>query len=212
MTFTADLAAGQKTGFYCDQRENRRLAERLAGGRGVLDLFAHSGAFGLYALRGGAERVVHVESSTKLIERGRKHYALNGLETAEAEGRVEWVRANVFEELRRRDDRFGMVVCDPPPLVRRRADLAAGARAYKDLNRLALGLLEPGGVLMTFTCSGAVDAKLFRQILFAAAVEARVRLALLAPLAAAPDHPVAVTHPEGEYLHGWLAMARGPMV
>jgi 23S rRNA (cytosine1962-C5)-methyltransferase len=96
--------------------------------------------------------------------------------------------------------------------VRRRADLAAGARAYKDLNRLALGLLAPGGVLMTFTCSGAVDAKLFRQILFAAAVEARVRLALLAPLAAAPDHPVAVTHPEGEYLHGWLAMARGPMV
>jgi 23S rRNA (cytosine1962-C5)-methyltransferase len=211
LTFTADLAAGQKTGFYCDQRENRRLAERLAGGRGVLDLFAHSGAFGLYALRGGAERVVHVESSTKLIERGRRHYALNGLETAETEGRVEWVRANVFEELRRRSDRFGMVVCDPPPLVRRRADLAAGARAYKDLNRLALGLLAPGGVLMTFTCSGAVDAKLFRQILFAAAVEARVRLALLAPLAAAPDHPVAVTHPEGEYLHGWLAMAQGPM-
>jgi 23S rRNA (cytosine1962-C5)-methyltransferase len=211
LEFTADLASGQKTGFYCDQRENRRLAERLAGGRAVLDLFAHSAAFGLYALRGGAERVVHVESSTKLIERGRRHYALNGLETAETEGRVEWVRANVFEELRRRSDRFGLVVCDPPPLVRRRADLAAGARAYKDLNRLALGLLAPGGLLMTFTCSGAVDAKLFRQILFAAAVEARVRLALLAPLAAAPDHPVAVTHPEGEYLHGWLGMTQGPM-
>lgn len=209
LAFTADLAAGQKTGFYCDQRENRRLAERLAGGRALLDLFAHSGAFGLYALRGGAERVVHVESSPKLIERGRRHYALNGRAADEAAGRAEWVRANVFEELRARGDRFGMVICDPPPLVRRRADLDAGARAYKDLNRLALGRLEPGGLLLTFTCSGAVDAKLFRQILFAAAVEARVRLALLAPLAAAPDHPVAVTHPEGEYLHGWLAMVQG---
>ncbi|HEX5758039.1 MAG TPA: class I SAM-dependent rRNA methyltransferase [Thermoanaerobaculia bacterium] len=211
LAFTADLGAGQKTGFYCDQRENRRLAERLAGGRAVLDLFAHSGAFGLYALRGGAGRVVHVESSPKLIERGRRHYALNGREGAEAAGSAEWVRANVFEELRGRSDGFGMVICDPPPLVRRRADLDAGARAYKDLNRLALGRLEPGGLLLTFTCSGAVDAKLFRQILFAAAVEARVRLALLAPLAAAPDHPVAVTHPEGEYLHGWLAMVQGAL-
>jgi 23S rRNA (cytosine1962-C5)-methyltransferase len=208
LRFTADVAAGQKTGFYLDQRENRRLAERLAGGRSVLDLFAHSGAFGIYAVRGGAGRVVHVESSERLIDRGRSLYADNGLPA----GRAEWLRGNVFEELRRRTDRFGMVVCDPPPLVRRRADLDAGARAYKDLNRLALGRLEPGGVLLTFTCSGAVDAKLFRQILFAAAVEAGVRLALLAPLAAAPDHPVAVTHPEGEYLHGWLAMARGPVV
>ncbi len=208
LVFTADLAAGQKTGFYLDQRENRRLAERLAGGRSVLDLFAHSAGFGLYALRGGAARVVHVESSTKLIERGRRHYAANALPGE----RVEWLRGNVFEELRRLDERFGMVVCDPPPLVRRRADLDAGARAYKDLNRLALGRLEPGGVLLTFTCSGAVDAKLFRQILFAAAVEAGVRLALLAPLAAAPDHPVAVTHLEGEYLHGWLAMVQGTVL
>ncbi len=207
LVFSADLAAGQKTGFYLDQRENRRLAERLAGGRSVLDLFAHSGGFGLYAVRGGAGRVVHVESSARLVERGGRLYAGNGLPAE----RAEWVRGNVFEELRRLTDRFGMVVCDPPPLVRRRADLDAGARAYKDLNRLALGRLEPGGILLTFTCSGAVDAKLFRQILFAAAVEAGVRLALLAPLAAAPDHPVAVTHPEGEYLHGWLAMARGPV-
>lgn len=208
LAFTADLASGQKTGFYLDQRDNRRLAERLAGGRSVLDLFAHSGGFGLYALRGGATRVVHVESSARLIERGRRHYGANGLDVA----RAEWLRGNVFAELRRLDERFAMVVCDPPPLVRRRADLDAGARAYKDLNRLALGRLEPGGLLFTFTCSGAVDAKLFRQILFAAAVEAGVRLALLAPLAAAPDHPVAVTHPEGEYLHGWLAMVRGPVV
>ncbi|HTQ79816.1 MAG TPA: class I SAM-dependent rRNA methyltransferase, partial [Thermoanaerobaculia bacterium] len=207
LAFTADLAGGQKTGFYCDQRENRRRVERLAANRTVLDLFAHSGAVGLYALRGGATRVVHVESSARLIERGRRHAEQNGVEP----GWAEWVKANVFEDLRQRTETYGMVVCDPPPLVRKRPDLDAAARAYKDLNRLALARLSPGGFLLTFTCSGAVDARLFRQILFAAAVEADVRLALLEPLSAAPDHPVAVTHPQGEYLKGWLAVAQGPL-
>ncbi|MEA2693863.1 MAG: rRNA (cytosine1962-C5)-methyltransferase [Acidobacteriota bacterium] len=208
LNFTADLEAGQKTGFYCDQRENRRLVERYAAGRSVLDLFAHSGAVGLYALRGGATRVVHVESSAQLIDRGRRHYEANGL----SGDRAEWVKANVFEDLRQRSERYDLVVCDPPPLVRKRADLDSAARAYKDLNRLALQRLAPGGLFLTFSCSGAVDTKLFRQILFAAAVEAGVRLALLAPLGAAPDHPVAVTHPQGEYLKGWLAVAQGPVV
>jgi 23S rRNA (cytosine1962-C5)-methyltransferase len=208
LEFTADVAGGQKTGFYCDQRENRRLAERLAGGRAVLDLFAHSGAFGLYALRGGARQVTHVESSAKLIERGRRHYAANR-ERGLDESRVEWVRANVWEDLRQRTGSYDMVICDPPPLVRKRQDLAAAARAYKDLNRLALLRLAPGGLLLTFTCSGAVDAKLFRQILFAAAVEAGARVALLAQLGAGPDHPVAITHPQGEYLKGWLMAVQG---
>jgi 23S rRNA (cytosine1962-C5)-methyltransferase len=208
LRFTADLAGGQKTGFYCDQRENRRRAGRLAGDREVLDLFAHSGAFGLYALQGGARRVVMVESAPRLIERGRRHVEENGF----AAERTEWVRANVFEDLRQREERYGLVVCDPPPLVRKRHDLDAAARAYKDLNRLSLSRVEPGGYLLTFTCSGAMDAKLFRQVLFAASVEARVRVDLLEPLAAAPDHPVAITHPQGEYLKGWLARVRGPVL
>jgi 23S rRNA (cytosine1962-C5)-methyltransferase len=207
LAFTADLAGGQKTGFYCDQRENRRLAERLATGRTLLDLFAHTGAFGVYALRGGARRVVHVESASRLIERGEGHYRANGF----AAPPVAWEQANVWEFLRAHDERYDLVVCDPPPLVRRRADLDRGARAYKDLNRLAFSRLTPGGLLLTFTCSGAVDARLFRQILFAAAGEAGVRATLLAPLAAAPDHPVAITHPEGEYLKGWLCEVRGPL-
>lgn len=201
LRFTAELTGGQKTGFYCDQRDNRRLAESLAGGRTVLDLFAHSGAFGVYALRGGAVHVTHIESSARLAERGMLHYERNGLDT----GRVEWVKANVFQDLRQRAKRYGLVICDPPPLVRKRPDLDAAARAYKDLNRLALGRVEPGGFLLTFSCSGAVDTKLFRQIFFAAAVEAGVRVDLLRPLAAAPDHPVAITHPQGEYLKGWWA-------
>ena len=208
LAFAADLAGGQKTGFYCDQRENRRRVERLAGGRSVLDLFAHTGAFGLYALRGGASRLVLVESSARLIERGREHAAANGFDA----GRAEWVKANVFEDLRARTETYGLVVCDPPPLVRKRQDLDAAARAYKDLNRLALARVEPGGLLLTFSCSAAVDAKLFRQIFFAAATEAGMRVALLEPLAAAPDHPVAITHPQGEYLKGWLAMVRGPVL
>jgi 23S rRNA (cytosine1962-C5)-methyltransferase len=208
LAFTAELSGGQKTGFYCDQRENRRRIEPLAGGRTVLDLFAHTGAFGLYALRGGAARVVLVESSARLIDRGREHVADNGFQ----DGRDEWVKANVFEDLRQREETYGLVVCDPPPLVRKRPDLAAAARAYKDLNRLALARVEPGGFLFTFSCSGAVDTKLFRQIFFAAAVEARVRVDLLEPLAAAPDHPVAITHPQGEYLKGWLARVRGPVL
>jgi len=208
LAFTAEIAAGQKTGFYLDQRESRRLVERLASGRSLLDLFAHSGAFGVYAARGGAGRLLHVESAPRLAERGRRQYAANGFPA----DRAEWVKANVFEDLRERRDAFGLVVCDPPPLVRQRDDLHAAERAYKDLNRLALARVEPGGFLLTFSCSGAMDGKLFRQVLFAAAVEAGVRVALLEPLAAAPDHPVSIRHPQGEYLKGWLCAVAGPVV
>lgn len=205
LTFRAELAGGQKTGFYCDQRENRRRAERFAGGRRVLDLFAHSGAFSLYCLRGGAHAVTLVESASRLLDRARHVMEANELDA----GRASFVAADVFEDLRERRDAYDLVICDPPPLARRREHVDKAARAYKDLNRLALERLAPGGVLMTFSCSGAIDAKLFRQILFAAAVEARVDLALVEPLAAAPDHPVSVFHPQGEYLKGWLAVSRG---
>ena len=201
---TAELG-GQKTGFYCDQRENRRRVERLAAGRSVLDLFAHAGAFSLYALRGGARTTTAIESAPRLLEQARRAIARNRLD----EARVELVAADVFEDLRRRVERYELVVCDPPPLVRRRSHLDAGARAYKDVNRLALARVADNGLFLTFSCSGAVDAKLFRQILFAAAEEASVRLQLLEPLAAAPDHPVSVFHPEGEYLKGWLARVVG---
>ena len=147
-----------------------------------------------------------VESSPRLVAASRRALAANGL----AEAAVELVEADVFAHLRCEGGRYGLVVCDPPPLARRRDDVDAAARAYKDLNRLALGRLEPGGFLLTFSCSGAVDVKLFRQILFAAAVEAGTRLELLAPLAAAPDHPVDVAHLQGEYLKGWLARSAGP--
>ncbi|MGE4188326.1 MAG: class I SAM-dependent rRNA methyltransferase [Thermoanaerobaculia bacterium] len=205
LRFVAELAGGQKTGFYCDQRDNRRRAAQLAGDRAVLDLFAHSGAFSLHALRGGARSVTMVDSAARLLELARRGIAENGLDAS----RAGLVAADVFEDLRSRRETYDLVVCDPPPLARRKEHVERAARAYKDLNRLALERLTPGGLLMTFSCSGAIDSKLFRQILFAAAVEARVDLALVEPLAAAPDHPVSVFHPQGEYLKGWLAVARG---
>jgi len=205
LELTADPRSGQKTGFYCDQRENRALAGSLAGGRRVLDLFAHAGAFALHALRGGAETVTCVESAAHLEAVARRAVERNGLPV----DRLSWVAGDVFEELRRRGERYGMVICDPPPLAPRRSALEAAARAYKDLNRLALGHLEPGGLLLTFSCSGAIDGRLFRQILFAAGVEAGVRVSLLRPLAAAADHPVDLAHPQGEYLKGWLAVVEG---
>ena len=210
LRFVAELEGGQKTGFYCDQRDNRRLVEGLARDRRVLDLFSHSGAFSLYALRGRARTVTAVESAGRLNELGRRLVIENHLDP----GRTDFVTADVFEDLRRRSERkesYDLVICDPPPLAKRRTHLDKAARAYKDLNRLALGRLAPGGLLLTFSCSGAIDGKLFRQILFAAAVEARVDLALLAPLAAAVDHPVSVFHPQGEYLKGWLGVVRGPL-
>ncbi len=205
LRFVAELEGGQKTGFYCDQRDNRRLVESHARDRRVLDLFSHSGAFSLYALRGRARTVTAVESAGRLHGLGKRLVIENHLDP----GRTEFVTADVFEDLRQRKESYDLVICDPPPLAKRRTHLDKAARAYKDLNRLALGRLAPGGLLLTVSCSGAIDSKLFRQILFAAAVEARVDLALLAPLAAAVDHPVSVFHPQGEYLKGWLGVVRG---
>ncbi len=204
LQFSAELG-GQKTGFYLDQRDNRMRAGQLAGDRKVLDLFAHTGAFSAHALRGGASQVVAVESSARLIDRGGEDLAANNL----AIDRLQWAKANVFEDLRHREERFDLVICDPPSLVENKSAQRAGARAYKDLNRLAFKRVTDGGFLLTFSCSGGVDSKLFRQILFSAADEAGVRASLIEPLSAAADHPVDIAHPQGEYLKGWLVHVAG---
>jgi 23S rRNA (cytosine1962-C5)-methyltransferase len=166
----------------------------------VLDLFAHSGAFSLYALRGGARATTAIESSARLVAEAAGAIERNGLDR----GGARLLVGDVFEALRSPGERYDLIVCDPPPLARRRSHLESAARAYKDLNRLALGAAADDGLVLTFSCSGAVDARLFRQILYSAAEEAGTRVQLIEPLAAAPDHPVSVFHPEGEYLKGWL--------
>jgi 23S rRNA (cytosine1962-C5)-methyltransferase len=207
LRFVADVARGQKTGFYLDQRENRSRLRALAGGRRVLNLFSYSGAFSVAALAAGAERAVDVDSSPAALALARENRRANALPAEDAD----FVRADVFEDLRRRveaEERWDIVVSDPPALARRRSEVERAARAYKDVNRLAMRLVGSDGWFLTCSCSGLVDADLFSKIVFAASVEAGVSFRLAARQGAGPDHPVSLDCPEGEYLKGlWLTPA-----
>lgn len=199
--FRVDPAGGQKTGFYLDQRENRVLAARCtADGARVINLFCYSGAFSVYCASAGASRVVGVDSSRPALELAAENLVLNGLDPATHPT----VRADAFQYLRENPGPFDLAVVDPPPLARRSTHVQKACRAYKDINRLALTALSPGGVLLTFSCSGHVDSRLFRQILFAAALESGREARIIAAPGPGPDHPVSIRHPEGEYLKGLL--------
>jgi 23S rRNA (cytosine1962-C5)-methyltransferase len=201
-----DIERGQKTGFYLDQRDSRFLVRRLAEGRRVLNLFAYTGAFALQAAAGGALEAVSVESSKAALELGRSCAALNP--SLEA-GRLAWIESDAFRYLAEESAgrMFDLMVVDPPPFARRRSDLAGALKAYTELNRLALARLAPGGLLLSFSCSSAVSGLQFTEMLREAARQAGRPVQLLQPLAASADHPVALEHPEGEYLKGWLLRA-----
>jgi 23S rRNA (cytosine1962-C5)-methyltransferase len=204
LRFVADVSSGQKTGFYLDQRDNRARLRPLARGRTVLNLFAYSGAFSVAALAGGAARAVDVDSSEPALTIAREHRRANGFPSEEAD----FVRADVFEDVRRRvlaREQWDIVVCDPPAFAKKRGDVDRAARAYKDVNRLAMNLVAPGGWLLTCSCSGLVSADLFQKIVFSAGREADRSFAIAARQGAAADHPVSLDCPEGEYLKGlWL--------
>ena len=207
LSFQADLAAGQKTGFFLDQRENRDLVRRHAAGRRVLNLFSYTGAFGVAALAGGATGVTHVDVSAAALELAREHHRANGQEAATC------VVADVFDDLRARataGEAWDLIVTDPPAFAKRRGDVERACRGYKDVNRLALKLLAPGGLLLACSCSGPVDADLFQKVLFASALDADVPARILEKRGAGPDHPVSVDCPEGEYLKAFLLARSGP--
>ncbi|HYB53782.1 MAG TPA: class I SAM-dependent methyltransferase, partial [Thermoanaerobaculia bacterium] len=193
------------TGFYLDQRENRSRLRRLAAGKRVLNLFAYSGAFSVAALAGGAARAVDVDSSAGALALAREHRQLNDLPAAPDD----FTEADVFADVRRRveaGEAWDVVVSDPPPFARKRADVERAARGYKDVNRLAMRLVAPGGWLLTCSCSGLVSADLFQKIVFSASLEAGRAFSIAARQGAGPDHPVSLDCPEGEYLKGlWLA-------
>ncbi|HLN58859.1 MAG TPA: class I SAM-dependent rRNA methyltransferase [Thermoanaerobaculia bacterium] len=205
LTFFADIAGGQKTGFFLDQRDNRMRLRSLAAGRTVLNLFSYSGAFSVAALAGGAARAVDVDASEAALDLAREHRRSNGFPAGDGD----FVRADVFEDLRRRvevGESWDIVVCDPPAFARRRGDLDRAARGYKDANRLAMNLVRSGGWLLTCSCSGHVGADLFQKIVFAAGVDAGVSFSIAARQGAGADHPVSLECPEGEYLKGlWLS-------
>jgi len=196
---------GQKTGYFCDQRDNRRRLRGVAKGRRVLDAFCYSGGFAASAALGGAARVVAVDSSRDALDLAAQTLAANAL----SDGRVELKKAKVADYLRATEETFDAIVLDPPPLVRRRNDLRQGMRAYRDLNLWAMRRLAEGGVLFTFTCSQHVDAETFRRAVVDVAVAAQRDLQILAPLGPGVDHPVAAGHVEGEYLRGLLVRVGG---
>ncbi len=201
--FLVDLWRGQKTGFYLDQRVNRKVVGQWAAGRRVLNAFSYTGGFGVYALAGGATHVVNVDTSAEALALAEVNLRLNGFPPhcwTNEEG-------NVFQVLRRyleQGESFDMIILDPPKFATSRATLERATRGYKDINLLAFKLLRPGGILATFSCSGLVDPELFQKIIFAAAADAGVDGQILTFLHQAPDHPVLLTFPEGRYLKGFL--------
>jgi 23S rRNA (cytosine1962-C5)-methyltransferase len=204
IAYRVDVAHGQKTGFYLDQRDNRALVCRHARDRRVLNAFCYTGGFTLAALVGGASRVLSIDSSAEALALARENLGRNpALDAA----RAAWREADVFEELRALRNRgaaFDLVVLDPPKFAPTAAHAQRAARAYKDINLLAFKLLAPGGLLATFSCSGGVGADLFRKIVAGAARDAGVEAAVIARMSASADHPVALGFPEGEYLKGLL--------
>ncbi len=198
-----DIARGHKTGFYLDQRDNRDAVGRLAAGRSVLNMFCYTGGFTLHALRHGAAEVMSVDSSADALALGRRNVELNGLPA----GRAHWIEADAFNHLRslrNQGRQFDLIVLDPPKFAPTPASAERAARGYKDINLLAFKLLRPGGLLATFSCSGGISRELFQKIVAGAAADAAVDAQILHRFEPAPDHPVALQFPEGDYLKGLL--------
>lgn len=205
--FRVDLLRGQKTGFFTDQRENRRLVARHCRGRRVLNAFSYTGAFAVYALAAGARHVTNIDSSIDALHLAEENLRLNGFDPDE---QTENIVGDVFDILRdwRRnaiaEHPFDLIILDPPKFAQSKSHVERALLGYKELNLSALHLLQPGGLLATFSCSGLVRVEQFQEAVFSAAQDAQRSLQLLAWLRQGSDHPVAATFPEGEYLKGLI--------
>lgn len=201
--YAVDIQSGHKTGFYIDQRDNRRMVMEHAAGRDVLNCFCYTGGFSLAALKGGAHSVLSIDSSAEALAIAKRNVTLNGLDPAKAE----WSDADVFKMLRtlREQQRsFDLIVLDPPKFAASPDHVERAARAYKDINLLGFQLLRQGGLLFTYSCSGAISADLFQKIVAGAANDAKVDARILRRLSAGVDHPMTTSFPEGEYLKGLM--------
>ena len=202
LRYAVDMAQGQKTGFYLDQRDNRARVGELSRDRDVLNCFCYTGGFSLSALAAGARSVLSIDGSAPALRMARENAERNGLGA-----RAQWMQGDVFRALRElgaQERRFDLIVLDPPKFAPTPRDAERAARGYKDINLNALRLLRPGGLLATFSCSGGVSPELFQKIVAGAAADAPASLRLRERLWAAPDHPVVIEFPEGEYLKGLL--------
>jgi 23S rRNA (cytosine1962-C5)-methyltransferase len=203
LRFRVDVLKGHKTGFYLDQRENRAMIPEFCKGAEVLNCFAYTGAFGVVALAAGAESVTNIETSAALLDQARVHVELNGLDSA----RMQNLPEDVFHTLRRfRDSRrsFDVIILDPPKFAESQSQIPKACRGYKDINLLAAKLLNPGGILITFSCSGLMPPDLFQKIVADAAKDAGRNGQIVRRLYQASDHPTALVFPEGTYLKGLI--------
>jgi 23S rRNA (cytosine1962-C5)-methyltransferase len=207
--FLVDVKRGHKTGFYLDQRDNRAVIgdwfrwDEAADQRVVLNAFAYTGGFAVYALGSLVKRVVNVDSSADVLKVARRNMALNGFSVSDED----FIEGDVFEVLRHFRDssqEFDMIILDPPKFAHSTRQVEQAARGYKDINLMAFRLLKPGGLLATFSCSGAIIADLFQKIVFSALIDAGRDAQIIRYLAQSSDHPVALTFPEGAYLKGLL--------
>jgi 23S rRNA (cytosine1962-C5)-methyltransferase len=196
-----DVKRGHKTGFYLDQRDNRRKVKAYVKDAEVLNLFCYTGGFTVAALSAGAKSVLNVDSSADALELAKANLRLNDLVVSDRD----FVEADVFSYLRklRAEKRtFDVIIADPPKLAQSQAQIERASRAYKDLNLVSMQLLKPGGYLITFSCSGLVSADLFQKIVFGASVDAGRDVQIVERLSQASDHPVLLSFPESEYLKG----------
>lgn len=203
LQFYVDFSTGQKTGFYLDQRRNRQIIQTYADSRNTLNCFCYTGAFTAYALAGNASRVLSVDSSAEAINLAMENITLNHLPP----DRTEWQQGDVFELLRLYRDqarKFDLIILDPPKFAPTAAQAEKAARGYKDINLLAFKLLNPGGLLATFSCSGGISPELFQKIVAGAALDAKVDARVLEHFSQSPDHPILLNFPQGEYLKGLL--------
>lgn len=198
LRFHIDWLRGQKTGFFVDQRENRRLLEQYAAGRKVLNMFCYTGGFSVYALRGGASAVHSVDSSAKAIDLTRANVALN----FDGDNRHEAFAEDAFRFLSHADDTYDLIVLDPPAFAKHKDALRNALKGYTRLNAIAFEKIRKGGILFTFSCSQAVNKDQFRMAVFTAAAQSGRHVRILHQLHQPADHPVNIYHPEGEYLKG----------
>ncbi|HEY2580478.1 MAG TPA: class I SAM-dependent rRNA methyltransferase [Mucilaginibacter sp.] len=198
-----NIAEGQKSGFYCDQRDNRRIVASYAKNKKILDCFCYTGGFTLNSLQNGASSVTSVDSSALAIETLRENISLNNFDN----GNVRTITSDVNKQLRKfkeDGDTFDIIILDPPKYAPSRSALDKASRAYKDLNRLAMLLINNGGLLATFSCSGAMDMETFKQVLAWAALDAGKQVQFIHQFCQPEDHPIRASFPEGEYLKGLL--------
>lgn len=200
--FVIDWEKGQKTGFFIDQRENRKMLTDYAEGKKVLNLFGYTGGFSVYARRGGAELVHTVESSVHAIELAGQNMLLNFGNEAKHKG----ITADAFDYLASTEEDYDLIILDPPAFAKHHNVLHNALQGYKKLNAKALEIIHPGGILFTFSCSQAVSKENFRKSVFAASANTGRRIRILHQLSQPADHPVSIYHPEGEYLKGLVLM------